>query len=94
MADEILWRARLAPTMRSGDLTPAQQSALRRATRFVSREALRIIGRDNADLPDSWLIHQRWEPRGICPRHRTALARATIGGRTAAWCTKCQPASR
>ncbi len=94
MADEILWRARIAPASRSGELTAAQQTALRRATRFVSREALRIIGSDFADPPKTWLIHQRWKPSGICPRHQTPLERATIGGRTTAWCAQCQPAMR
>ena len=94
MADEILWRARLAPSTRSGDLGAEQQAALRRATRFVSREALRIIGNNNADLPKSWLIHARWKPGGVCPRDGTPLARATIGGRTTAWCPNCQPDSR
>ena len=94
MADEILWRARIAPAVRSGDLTAAQQGALRRATRFVSREALRIIGADNTDPPRSWLIHYRWKPGGVCPRDATPLSRGTIGGRTTAWCPKCQVASR
>lgn len=91
MADEILWRAKISPAARSASLTSAQQSALRRATRFVSREALRIIGHDNSDLPPSWLIHERWSTKGVCPRHRTLLDRATIGGRTTAWCSRCQP---
>lgn len=90
MADEILWRARLSPSMRSGELNPKQQAALRRATRFVSREALRIIGHDYTDPPNSWLIHHRWRLGGLCPRDRTALSRATIGGRTTAWCPRCQ----
>ena len=94
MADEILWRAGISPATRSGDLNARQQSALHRGTRFVAREALRIIGPAFADPPRSWLIHQRWKPGGICPRHRTPLARAAIGGRTTAWCAKCQPARR
>jgi formamidopyrimidine-DNA glycosylase len=90
MADEILWRAKIAPSLRAGALASKQQMAVRRATRFVSREALRIIGHDNSDLPASWLIHQRWKSKGVCPRHRTPLRRATIGGRTTAWCPHCQ----
>lgn len=90
MADEILWRARIAPATRSGALDPTQQAALRRATRFVSREALRIIGHDYADPPKSWLIHQRSKAGGVCPRDGTPLSRATIGRRTTAWCPKCQ----
>jgi formamidopyrimidine-DNA glycosylase len=80
--------------MRTGDLNATQQTALRRATRFVSREAMRIIGHDYADPPRSWLIHQRWKPGGTCPRDGTALSRATIGGRTTAWCPRCQPLKR
>jgi formamidopyrimidine-DNA glycosylase len=90
MADEVLWRAGIAPSTRSGELDARQQAAFRRATRFVSREALRIIGADNADPPQSWLIHHRWKPGGICPRDGTPLARGTIGGRTTAWCPQCQ----
>ena len=90
MADEILWRARIAPTTRAGSLTLPQQAALRRATRFVSREAMRIIGNDFSDPPRSWLIHQRWKPGGVCPRHGRQLERGTIGGRTTAWCARCQ----
>ena len=92
MADEILWRAGIAPSTRTADLDAKQQSGLRRATRFVSREAMRIIGSDNGDLPDAWLIHHRWRPGGACPRDGTPLERATIGGRTTAWCPQCQPA--
>ena len=91
MADEILWRAKIAPSLRTGMLTPKQRMDLRRATRFVSREALRIIGHNNSDPPKTWLIHQRWKAKGVCPRHRTPLERATIGGRTTAWCARCQP---
>lgn len=91
MADEILWRARIAPETRAAALSLPQLSALRRATRFVSREAMRIIGNDFSDPPPSWLIHQRWKTGGVCPRHKRPLARATIGGRTTTWCEKCQP---
>ena len=90
MADEVLWRAKIAPARLAGKLSVTELAALRRATRFVSREALRIIGHDNSDLPDSWLIHQRWSAKGICPIHGIPLQRATIGGRTTAWCPRCQ----
>lgn len=90
MADEILWRAKILPAKRAGKLSPNECKALLRETKFVSREALRIIGPDDSDLPDSWLIHQRWKRSGICPRHGIKLKRATIGGRTTAWCPRCQ----
>jgi formamidopyrimidine-DNA glycosylase len=90
MADEILWRARIAPRRKAGELSGKKMSALWRSVRFVSRASLRTIGRDNSDPPQSWLLHERWKPGGKCPRHGTKLRRATIGGRTTAWCALCQ----
>jgi formamidopyrimidine-DNA glycosylase len=90
MADEILWRARVAPARPAGDLAETQRAALLRETRFVARESVRIIGADFSDPPKTWLIHQRWKPGGLCPRHKATLERATIGGRTTAWCARCQ----
>ena len=59
--------------------------------RFVSREALRIVGHDYSDPPASWLIHQRWKAeRSLPDATASALKRATIGGRTTAWCARCQ----
>ena len=91
MADEILWRAAVHPETRAGKLSGTQRARLYRATRFVSREALRIIGHDFSDPPASWLIHQRWKSKGVCPRHKSVLHRKQIGGRTTAWCADCQP---
>lgn len=93
MADEILWRARIAPGTRAGKLTAIKLAALWRSTRFVARAALQTIGQDFSDPPKNWLLHERWKSGGKCPRDGTALRRATIGGRTTAWCAKCQPAS-
>src|SRR5437764_1978975 len=90
MADEILWRARVLPATRAGALSKEQLGQLFRATRFVARESLRIIGENDAELPRGWLIHERWRSGGKCPRHGIVLCRETIGGRTTAWCPKCQ----
>lgn len=90
MADEILWRAKIRPHTKAGSINSDQQVALLRSTRFVARESLRIIGRENRELPKSWLIHDRWSRDGTCPLHGTKLRRATIGGRTTAWCPRCQ----
>ena len=91
MADEILWRAKINPARKAGQLTGADRKTLLRETKFVSKRSLETLGRDNSDPPRSWLIHERWSPKGVCPIHRTPLRRATIGGRTTAWCPKCQP---
>jgi len=90
MADEILWRAKVLPAHRSEKLSATQRAQIYRATRFVAREALRIIGRDFSDPPRSWLLNVRWARAGKCPRDGTLLRRATIGGRTTAWCARCQ----
>jgi formamidopyrimidine-DNA glycosylase len=90
MADEILWRAKIAPSKAAGALSAAQRARLFRETQFVASESLRIIGPNFSDLPRNWLIHQKWKRNGVCPRHRTPLRKAMIGGRTTAWCPRCQ----
>ena len=90
MADEILWRARIAPRISGGKLSDEKLDVLWRTTRFVARASLRTIGQDFSDPPKSWLLHQRWKRSGKCPRDGTMLRRGTIGGRTTAWCATCQ----
>ena len=90
MADEILWRSKIAPSIPAGRLSSAQRSRLFRETRFVASESLRIISHNFADPPRNWLIHQKWKRNGVCPRHGSPLRKEMIGGRTTAWCPKCQ----
>ena len=90
MADEILWRAKIAPSRSAGSLSSAERARLFRETRFVAIESLRIIAPEFGEPPADWLIHQKWKRNGVCPRHRTPLSKAMIGGRTTAWCPRCQ----
>jgi formamidopyrimidine-DNA glycosylase len=90
MADEILWRAKIAPSIPAKALSETQRARLLRETQFVARESLRIIGPDFSDPPSDWLIHQKWKRAGVCPRHRSTLRKEIIGGRTTAWCPRCQ----
>ena len=85
MADEILWRAAIHPRQPAGSLDAARVKTLYRDLRAVCREALRIIGTDWSDPPDSWLFNHRWEKGGTCPRTGAKLMHATIGGRTTCW---------
>ncbi len=93
MADEVLWRAAIHPRRLAGSLRPAEVRTLWRECRRVARLALDAIagrGRSlpadlNVGIPKSWLFLHRWRPGGICPRTRTPLAHATIGGRTTGW---------
>ena len=91
MADEILWRARIHPRRPSASLSPDEVRALWTSVRFVCREAIRHIGHGFSDPPRNWLIHERWSGVGKCPRDHSPLQREVIAGRTAAWCSKCQP---
>ena len=90
MADEILWRAKLLPSKRTRRLSARERNAIFRETKFVVRRSLETLGQDFSDPPRTWLIHQKWKRDGICPIHRTPLRRATVGGRTTAWCPRCQ----
>lgn len=93
MADEILWQARLAPDLRPRDADPESlAAALWKSARDVTRGALRTVGVDWSDPPASWLFQHRWKLGGHCPRRGcgSALARAEVGGRTTAWCPRCQ----
>jgi formamidopyrimidine-DNA glycosylase len=85
MADEILWRAGIHPQQSAGSLGAKAVRALHRETRWVCREALRIIGAAWDDPPKSWLFPHRWEKGGACPRTGAKLKHATIGGRTTCW---------
>jgi len=90
MADEILWRAKVPPSKRTGKLSARERAELFRTTKFVVRRSLETLGKDFSDPPRTWLIHQKWKRDGICPIHRTRLRHAMLGGRTTAWCTRCQ----
>ena len=90
MADEILWRAKIAPLRTAGSLSSTRRDRLFRETRFVAIESLRIISPAFGEPPRDWLIHQTWKRNGVCPLHRTPLCKAMIGGRTTAWCPRCQ----
>jgi formamidopyrimidine-DNA glycosylase len=90
MADEILWRCGLYPGRRTGTLQRNELIMIWEETRKVSRTAMRIIGERWGNVPKSWLFHYRWQDGGKCPRNGTTLRREEIGGRTTAWCSKCQ----
>ncbi len=90
MADEILWRCGFHPGRRTGTLQSHEIAVIRNAVRSVSRDAMRIIGANWSEPPQSWLFHHRWREGGRCPRDGTLLRRDEIGGRTTAWCVKCQ----
>lgn len=80
LADEILWRAGIAPNRPASSLDAAEQVALSRAIRTTLRTLGRRGGSHTGDLMPSR------EPGGHCPRDGAPLVRATVGGRTTYWC--------
>jgi len=85
LADETLWRARLGPLRPAGELTQDELDRLRRELRAAVRSAVRLGGVHTGRL----IPHRR--PGGRCPRCRTELRRASVGGRTTWWCPAEQP---
>jgi formamidopyrimidine-DNA glycosylase len=84
LADQALWQARLDPRRRTSDLTPEELDRLRREVRSSVRSAIRKGGAHTGRF-----IAAR-EAGGVCPRCRSGLERARIGGRTTYWCPACQ----
>jgi formamidopyrimidine-DNA glycosylase len=80
LADETLWRAGLDPRRPAGSLTPAELRRLHRHLRAVVADLIARGGSHSGDLMPART------PGGRCPRDGTALARATVGGRTTWWC--------
>lgn len=87
-ADEILFRARIHPATQVSALKEKTVAKLFRAARYILKKA--IEAKADVDLmPKSWLLPHRGKC-GKCPRCRRELKSATIGGRTAWFCTHCQ----
>jgi formamidopyrimidine-DNA glycosylase len=84
LADEGLWRARLAPRRPTASLSVEELDRLRRELRSALRSAARQGGAHTGRF-----VQARGE-EGACPRCAGPLSRATVGGRTTYWCEVCQ----
>ena len=87
-ADEILFRARMHPATQVSALKERTVTKLFRATRYILEKAIAAEADANL-MPKSWLLPHRGKG-GNCPRCGRELKSATIGGRTAWFCTHCQ----
>lgn len=85
-ADEVLWRARVAPHRQTTELTRDELDALHRRMRSTLREASRAGLVPNRP---SWLSGHRADQR--CPRCSERLSQRRMSGRTTIWCPVCQP---
>jgi formamidopyrimidine-DNA glycosylase len=87
LSDEILWRARIHPRRPVARLRRDRFERLHGAMRNV----LRVANRHRRVPPIAgWLTGARDAPEPRCPRCGAHLRRATVAGRTAVWCPRCQ----
>lgn len=84
IADEVLWRASIAPQRPAGSLGAVE---VRRLHRYVRSTVADLLERGGSHL--GRMTDQR-KPGGCCPRDGTPLQRATVGGRTTWWCPSHQ----
>ena len=90
LVDEILWQARLHPSMPVEALSESQRDALFTTMRSVVRRSVERY--DYVDRNRRWLSHVRGRPGARCPRCGQELARTVIAGRTTYYCPHDQPA--
>lgn len=84
IADEVLWRAGLAPGRPANSLMPNE---LRRLHRHLASGLSELIRRGGSHLGDLQPERRRG---GRCPRDHAELSRAVVGGRTTWWCPQHQ----
>lgn len=84
LADEILWRAGIAPNARSSSISAQRAGRLHNAVMETLHE---LTERGGSHLGD---VMEARNPGGRCPRDGAAMRVATIGGRTTWWCPKHQ----
>jgi formamidopyrimidine-DNA glycosylase len=97
-ADEALFAAKLPPTLRGRDVTPAQAERLRKAIPAVLETAIRRRGSSirtyvgGSGLRGSYQEEFRVYGRtgAPCRRCRTPVARVRLAGRSTHYCPKCQ----
>lgn len=85
MADEILWRARVAPMTRAGQIGKRKRREIFERLQEVCADALRVIAPDWGRPPEDWLFNHRWRDGGRCPKTGRPLRREPVGGRTTCW---------
>jgi len=97
-ASEALWRARLAPSLRTNRLTRAATKRLAEAVGEVLARALANNGTSLRDFVDAdgvegsnweylWVYDREGQP---CPRCKTTIKRAVHQGRATYYCPTCQ----
>ena len=84
LADEILWRAGIAPATPSSSISPARSGRLH-AT--IVDTVTDLTARGGSHLGD---VMEARHPGGHCPRDGASMRVAQVGARTSWWCPKHQ----
>ncbi len=84
LADEILWRAAIAPKVAASGIGALRVGRLHAALHETLRE---LTERGGSHLGD---VMEARRPGGTCPRDGASMRVATVGGRTTWWCPKHQ----
>jgi formamidopyrimidine-DNA glycosylase len=87
MVDEIAWRARVDPRTPVRDLSRRRIDRLWEAMDEVVRES---VPAGRVPPAQGWLTGARDGRDPRCPRCDARLRKATVAGRTTAWCGRCQ----
>ncbi len=87
LSDEMLWRARLAPTH---EVRTLSGDAIGRLHRSMETVLSRSMAHGRIPSRGPWLEAVREEDDPHCPRCGTPLRRSRVSGRTALWCPRCQ----
>jgi formamidopyrimidine-DNA glycosylase len=95
-ATEILFLARVHPARRAASLTQVEIGRIRAA---IAKSLARTLAMNSGDkityveeskrVENPFLVYGK--AKSPCPRCHTPLRKMTIGGRTSAFCPKCQP---
>jgi formamidopyrimidine-DNA glycosylase len=97
-ADEALWRARIHPLRRAGELAPDEVRALHRAVRRALEHGIARQGATLSDyaLPDgsAGRMQREFNVYGRdgepCPRCATPIEKIRVAGRGTWYCPRCQ----
>lgn len=85
VADEALWRARIAPARRVEDLSDTERDRLHYELRGV------LLAWTDPGEPPGSLLAVRGTPGARCPRCGALLERSVVAGRATYRCPACQP---
>lgn len=88
LATEGLWHARVDPRSRSNALSRADVVKLARGIKRAIRKQLATREAPEDEWHDAFAVYGRSGEQ--CPRCGEVIARAVIGGRTTAFCARCQ----